>query len=590
MNLESTGYKLNNWMIFNKNISSLKKELNLSDEILHILANRGLTTKAQIDEFLNPDLEKLHDPFLMMDMDIAVDIILDAIEKDEHIHIVGDYDQDGNSATVTLIKGLKILHEKVTYAIPDRVEDGYGININMVDTAIKNGVDLIITCDNGISAHDAIAYAKEKGLRVVVTDHHQVKIDENNEQSLPIADAIINPHRLDCSYPFKELCGAGVAYKLICGIYEAVGIPVEESYDLLQFVAMGTVCDVVDLLGENRIIVVEGLKRINETNNLGLLSLIEQNSWNKEVDVYALGFVIGPCINASGRLSTARLGVELFLEEDEDLVVNYAMELVRLNNERKQLTQDTLESVIDEIEEKCLYENDIIVVYSSKAHESIVGIVAGRVKEKYHRPTIVFAESKDTGIIKGSGRSIETYDMHAKLTEAKHLLRSFGGHKMAAGVSLEIDKLKELEQFLNQNSLLTKRQLQREITIDVAFPSERINEDFIEELNVLEPFGKGNSKPVFADKNLDLLNYQILGQNKNVIKLNIAKSGRVIECIGFGDVKGIEQYLQGKFGLESLNSYTPNNRQPNYIDLVYFPKINEFRGNITVQLQIIDIR
>lgn len=576
-------------MIFNKNISSLKKDLDLSDEILRILANRGLTTKTQIDEFLNPELSGLHDPFLMQDMDIAVDIVLDSIEKDEHIHIVGDYDQDGNSATVTLIKGLKVLHDKITYAIPDRIEDGYGINPGMVDTAIKNGVDLIITCDNGISAHEAVSYAKEKGIKVIITDHHQVKLDENEQQTLPDADAVINPHRHDCNYPFKELCGAGVAYKLICGIYEAVGIPVEESYELLQFVAMGTVCDVVDLLGENRIIVVEGLKRINNTSNFGLLALIEQNSWNKEVDVYALGFVLGPCINASGRLSTARLGVELFLEEDEELVVNYAMELVRLNNERKQLTQDTFDSVIDEIEVKNLHRNDIIVVYSSKAHESIVGIVAGRVKDKYHRPTIVFAESKDSGIIKGSGRSIETYDMHAKLTEAKHLLKSFGGHKMAAGVSLELNNLSKLEEFLNENSLLTKKELQREITIDVAFPSDKVNEDFIEELSILEPFGKGNSKPVFADKNLELLNYQILGQNKNVIKLNIAKSGKVIECIGFGDVMSIEQYLHNRFGAENLNGYNIN-RKPNYIDLVYFPKINEFRGNTTVQLQIIDIR
>lgn len=576
-------------MIFNKNISSLKKDLDLSDEILRILANRGLTTKTQIDEFLNPELSGLHDPFLMQDMDIAVDIVLDSIEKDEHIHIVGDYDQDGNSATVTLIKGLKVLHDKITYAIPDRIEDGYGINPGMVDTAIKNGVDLIITCDNGISAHEAVSYAKEKGIKVIITDHHQVKLDENEQQTLPDADAVINPHRHDCNYPFKELCGAGVAYKLICGIYEAVSIPVEESYELLQFVAMGTVCDVVDLLGENRIIVVEGLKRINNTSNFGLLALIEQNSWNKEVDVYALGFVLGPCINASGRLSTARLGVELFLEEDEELVVNYAMELVRLNNERKQLTQDTFDSVIDEIEVKNLHRNDIIVVYSSKAHESIVGIVAGRVKDKYHRPTIVFAESKDSGIIKGSGRSIETYDMHAKLTEAKHLLKSFGGHKMAAGVSLELNNLSKLEEFLNENSLLTKKELQREITIDVAFPSDKVNEDFIEELSILEPFGKGNSKPVFADKNLELLNYQILGQNKNVIKLNIAKSGKVIECIGFGDVMSIEQYLHNRFGAENLNGYNIN-RKPNYIDLVYFPKINEFRGNTTVQLQIIDIR
>ncbi len=576
-------------MIYNKDISSLKSELDLSDEILHILVNRGVCTVDEINKFLNPKLEELHDPFLMADMDIAVDIIMDSIDNDEHIHIVGDYDQDGNSATVTLIKGIGRLHDRITYAIPDRVEDGYGINERIVDTAKNNGVSLIITCDNGISAHETIKYAKENGIKVIVTDHHQVKQD-NGIQDLPSADAVINPKRSDCEYPFKELCGAGVAYKLICGLYGAMGVPLEESYDLLQFVAMGTVCDVVDLLGENRIITVEGLKRINSTDNLGLLSLISENSWNKPVDVYALGFVIGPCINASGRLSTARLGVELFLEEDENLVLNYASELVRLNNERKDLTQSTYDDVLEQVNNKGLYKNDIIVTHSQNAHESIVGIVAGRIKDRFHRPTIVFADSKDDGIIKGSGRSIEAYDMHNKLTEAGDLLISFGGHKMAAGLSLKYDNLNLFNHFINSNSDLTKENLRKEITIDVAYPVENLNEEFINGLEILEPFGKANSKPIFADKNLDLLNYQIMGKNQNVIKLNVFKNGRVLECIAFGDVQSIEEYLVNKFKGRSINAYSTKDRTPNYIDLVYFPKVNEFRGNRSIQLQIIDLR
>lgn len=576
-------------MIYNKDISSLKSEMDLSDVILHILVNRGLNNKSEINYYLNPSLDKLHDPFLMADMDKAVDIVLEAIDNDEHIHIVGDYDQDGNSATVTLIKGIGKVHDRITYAIPDRVEDGYGINNRIVDTALSNGVSLIITCDNGISAHETIEYAKSKGIKVIVTDHHQVKCEEDI-QDLPKADAVLNPQRKDCEYPFKELCGAGVAYKLVCGLYESLGIPIEDSYELLQFVAMGTVCDVVDLLGENRVITVEGLKRINTTQNIGLLALISENSWNKPVDVYALGFVIGPCINASGRLSTARLGVELFLEEDENLVLNYASELVRLNNERKELTQATYDEVLDIINEKKLYDNDIIVAYSPSAHESIVGIVAGRIKDKYHRPTIVFADSKDDGIIKGSGRSIESYDMHSKLTEAKELLLSFGGHKMAAGLSLKHDQLPKFSEFINANSKLTAEQLQREIIIDVAYPTENISDRFIKGLEILEPFGKANSKPVFADKNLDLLNYQIMGKNQNVIKLNVLKNGSVLECIAFGDVQSIEAYLTNKFKGRSINTYSTNNRMPNYIDMVYFPKINEFRGNKTIQLQIIDIR
>ncbi|MDO5718474.1 MAG: single-stranded-DNA-specific exonuclease RecJ [Tissierellia bacterium] len=579
---------MNKWMIYNKKISSLKGKINLSDEILRILVNRGIDTTEKVIEFFNTDLKKLHDPFLMKDMDKAVDILVDSIDNQEHIHIVGDYDQDGNSATVTLIKGIQRFNKRLTYAIPDRIEDGYGINKNMVDNAIKIGVDLIITCDNGISAHEAVEYAKAKGIKIIITDHHKVTIVDG-DQSLPKADAVLNPQRLDCGYPFKHLCGAGVAYKLIMALYDRLDTPIEETYDLLQFVAMGTVCDVVDLIGENRTIVKEGLKKINSTSNKGLLALISANSWNREIDVYALGFVIGPCINASGRLSTARLGIELFLEEDEKLVESYAFELVRLNNERKELTNKTYEYVIDEIESKDEIE-DIIISYADMAHESIVGIVAGRIKEKFNRPVIVFADSKDVGILKGSGRSIDNYDMFSKLNEAKDFMLSFGGHKMAAGMSIEKKNLKAFSEFLNLNSGLTKEDLQKEITIDLRYPIDILSESFIESLKLLEPFGKGNSKPVFADKAVNLLAYKIIGKNKNVIKLTFIKNGIIIECISFNRSDEIEEYIISKFGRENLNNYNMNNRSQNLVDIIYFPQINEFRGERNIQLNLIDIR
>lgn len=579
----------NKWMIYKKKISPQARSTGLSGEILQILANRDIVEKEDIEAFINPSMDSLHDPFLMADMEEAVDIILEAADSGKHIHIVGDYDQDGNSSTVTLVKGLKELTDKVTYAIPNRIEDGYGINKDMVDFAVSIGVDLIITCDNGISAHEAVAYAKEKGLQIIVTDHHKVKM-EGEEMILPEADAVINPQRLDCPYPFKSLCGAGVAFKLICALYDSLGIDVEKAYDLLEFVAMATVCDVVDLVGENRTIVVEGLKKLNKSKNLGILALKEAAAWNKEFSVYALGFVIGPCINASGRLSTARLGIELFLDEDFDRVRLYADELVRLNNERKELTRATYEYVLGLIENSQGWKKNVILAFAPEAHESIVGIVAGRIKDKFYRPCLVFAKAQEEGIIKGSGRSIETYDMFTEVNKARDILKSFGGHKMACGLSLDLDRFEELDNFLQENNSLDEDSLTREITIDLAKEISSLTEEFINSLAVLSPFGKGNSKPVFADKAVDVLAYQIIGKNRNVIKLNLFKNGRVLEAISFSKSEEIESFLLNKFGRENLENYNMNTRRPNLVDLIYYPSINEFRGNKSIQLEIVDIR
>ena len=425
----------NRWTIFNKDYSQLK-DLNIDERILKVLVNRDINTKEDIDMFLKPSLDKFYDPFLMKDMDIAVDIILEAIEENKHIHIVGDYDQDGNSSIVTLMKGLGIHTDRLTYTIPDRMSDGYGINNRIVEEAAEMGVDLIITCDNGISAHEAVEKAKELEMEIIVTDHHHVTL-ENEEQILPKADAVINPHRLDCPYPFKELCGAGVAFKLIQAINIVLGIDEEETNSLLEFTCMGTICDIVDLVDENRIIVVEGLRRLNISENLGVKHLCSESAWDKEITAYTIGFVLGPCINASGRLSTARLGVELFLEEDEGLVQSYASELVRLNKERKELTEEAYEIAYNKVQSQGLFNKQVITLVIEDIHESIVGIVAGRIKDDFYRPTIIFTQAGEEGLLKGSGRSIEAYNMFEKIDEIRNLTVSFGGHTMAAGMSIK---------------------------------------------------------------------------------------------------------------------------------------------------------
>lgn len=578
----------NRWMIYNKDISKQKNALGEVDpRILKILANRDIEDPEDIEEFLDPKLEKMHDPFLMEDMGLAVDIILDAIDYNQHIHIVGDYDQDGNSAIVILMKGLGEFTQSLTYAIPDRVEDGYGLNKRLVDQACEMGADLLVTCDNGISSHEPIAYAKSKGLKVIVTDHHQTTI-EDGKQVLPKADAILNPHRLDCPYPFKDLCGAGVALKLIQAIYSVLGIEDEKILELFEFACMGTICDVVDLVGENRIIAVQGLKRINETDNLGIKYLALESGWEKEITSYAIGFVLGPAINASGRLSTARLGVELFLEDDEDLVHDYASELVRLNNERKGLTNDGYDLAYNEIINNNRQNDHVIVSYIPGIHESIVGIIAGRIKDDFYRPTIIFTDSSEEGIIKGSARSIDSYNMYEKVSEIKHMTQSFGGHKMAAGMSMEKERLEEFRSFLNSNSGLSEYDLQKEISIDIQQGVEELDFYFIRSLDKLGPFGKANPRPTLADKGLNLLNYSIIGKNKNVLKLSLEKNGKVLDAISFSNIEEIYEDLKNKFG--EIKSYSPNSTNKRLVDVIYKAEINNFRGQRSIQLRLEDIR
>ncbi|QQK07803.1 single-stranded-DNA-specific exonuclease RecJ [Miniphocaeibacter halophilus] len=559
----------------------ISKKYDINPIITKLLVNRNIDEK-DMHKFLNPTYENsVHNPFLMKDMDKAVDMLIDSINNYEHIRIVGDYDQDGNSATMTLIDGIMIYNENISYAIPHRVEDGYGISKRIVDSAVEEKVDLIITCDNGITSFDVVEYAKSKGLKVIVTDHHQVK-NENGVDVLPMADAVLNPNRQDCSYPFKKLCGAGVAFKLVQALYDKLDGDREYMLDLLEYVAMGTVCDVVDLVDENRYFVIEGLKRINNTENYGLKCLIKETGLKTEVNTYALGFIIGPCINAAGRLDSATLGIELFLEENMLKIEEIAKKLVSLNNERKKLTEEGLEKVEKIIVDENLNKNNILIVKEKSIHESIAGIIAGRIKEKYYKPTIVFTSSSEDGILKGSGRSIDEYNMFEEINKYNSMLNSFGGHPMAAGLSIKEELFEEFSSLLNENNPLEEDDLTPKIYLDSQLYANELTFDIIDEINTLEPFGKGNSKPVFGDKDIKINKLDIIGKNKNVIKFQFDIRNRLMEGIYFGDVSELLNYLENKF---NTNNYTNK-----FVDIVYYPNINEFNGNKNIQLVIKEVR
>lgn len=573
------------WYIYNKKNNYLAnlKNKNITKLEALILANRDIVDPKVVDSFINPTLEKLHDPFLLKDMEKAIDLIIETMENGESIRIFGDYDQDGISSTMTLLDGLLYFYDDISYDIPDRVIDGYGISDRMIDRAIEANVSLVITCDNGISAIDQVKRLKENGIKVIVTDHHQVSKKEDGEwveQILPQADCVINPKRLDNTYPFDDLCGAGVAFKLIQALYQRLDGDMEYLYGLLEYVAMGTVCDVVSLTDENRIFVREGLKRINNTEKLAIKALVEENSWNREVSAYTLGFIIGPCMNATGRLSTAKLAIDMLMEDDIEKIRTYAKKLVSLNNERKELTNIGLEKTLEIIKDKKYYNDDIIIVDVENIEESICGIIAGRIKEKFNKPTIIMTQSSQNGILKGSGRSIEAYNIYKEVFEIKDILESFGGHPMACGLSIRSDKVEEFRQKLNDKSKLKKDDFVNIINIDAQIPLDKLSLEFAESLQRLEPFGKDNPKAKFADKNLFIKNINMIGKNNNTMKMILNKNGRDIEAIKFNAQKDYK-YLSDKFKANIIG---------NKIDAVFYPDINEFNGRRNLQVKLIDIR
>lgn len=576
---------MTNWFIYNKKSNY---EINLKNEGITklqalILANRNITDPQTVEMFLNPSLSKLHDPFLLKDMDKAVDLIIETMQNNGEIRIFGDYDQDGISSVMTLMDGLLFYYDNISYDIPHRVDEGYGMSDGMVSKAIEDNVSLIITCDNGITGFDQVVALKAKGIKVIITDHHEIETETDGQwksQKLPEADAVINPKRIDSSYPFKDLCGAGVCFKLISALYEKLEGDLEYLYSLLEYVAMGTVCDMVSLTDENRIFVIEGLKRLNYTEKFAIKALLEESSWNKKIDEYTLGFIIGPIMNASGRLASAKLAIDLLMEEDIDNIYNMSKQLVDLNNKRKLLTDKALEKCLNIIKDQKLYKDDIIIVYDDSINESICGIVAGRIKEKYYKPTIVLSKSKEKDIAKGSGRSIDGFNIFESIDEFRDMLKSFGGHPMACGLSIDISKIDEFRNLINKNSTLKKSDMQKVVNIDKVINLDKLSLELAESINNLQPFGKNFEKPIFADKDVIIENLEMIGTNKKTMRLKLSKNGQSISAIKFNGEDSLS-YLKNKFSNKILGSK---------IDIAYYTSINEFRGNRKLQILIKDLR
>lgn len=545
-----------------------------------LIRNRDVVGDEAVREYLYGSRKDLYAPQLMKDCRKTAEILKEKIAEKKKIRVIGDYDIDGVNATCILYKGLIRCGAEADVEIPDRMKDGYGLNKNLIQYAYEEGIDTILTCDNGIAAVDEIAEAKRLGMTVLITDHHEL------QERIPAADAIVNPKQPECTYPYKSLCGAAVAYKLMICLYELCGIPVEETDAFIEFAAIATVGDVMDLTGENRILVKEGLKMINQTSNRGLKALIRANGLeDAQISSYHIGFVLGPCINASGRLDTAKRALELLLAEDDAVAEDLAHTLKELNDERKDMTQQGVAQAIELIEEGVLKEDKVLVVYLPDCHESLAGIIAGRIRERYHKPVFVLTDAADS--LKGSGRSIETYNMFAEMSKCAELFTKFGGHPMAAGLSLPRENMEAFHKKINENSVLTEDDFIPKVTIDVPMPISYITERLVEELGLLEPFGKGNTKPLFAEKSLNILSARILGKNRNVIKLQVlGAAGMVMEAMYFGDVERFQEYLREKFGHTETEKLFQGRENAVTLSLAYYPGINEFRGNRTLQIVI----
>lgn len=533
-----------------------------------IIRNRDIIGEDAVERYLRGTLKDLYSPHLLKDMDLTVELLKGKVNTGKRIRIVGDYDIDGVCSTYLLYRALNRVGAAVDYEIPDRIKDGYGINESIIRAAAADGIDTILTCDNGIAAVEQIRLAKELGLTVLITDHHDI-MKEGEMDVLPPADAVVNPKQSACHYPYPDICGGMVAYKLVEALYEAFGIPMEEWLAMLEFAAIATVGDVMKLKDENRIIVKEGLERMAVTKSVGLLKLIERNDLDKEhISAYHIGFVIGPCLNAGGRLQTAKLALSLLLSEDEAEADRLALELKDLNDQRKDMTKQGTEEAVSQVEE--FYKEDkVLVVYLPSCHESLAGIIAGRLREQYQKPSFVLTDGEES--VKGSGRSIEQYHMFDGLVKVKDLLLKFGGHPMAAGLSLAKDKIGEFRRRLNEDAMLTEDDFVRKIWIDVPMPLDYISESLIQELELLEPFGQGNEKPMFAQKGLHIRSVRVLGKNRNAVKFSLAdEKGRPMDAMLFTDGDAFLEELGGR----------------RVIDVVYYPAVNEYNGNRTLQIVI----
>jgi len=585
---------MENWVVVNKkaDFNTLAQKFGISPVTARLIRNREVLTEDAFEQYLSGDIRHLNDPHQLKDVDRLCAILKDKIEQKKTIQIIGDYDIDGVMATYILYHGIRRVGGAVTTQIPNRMTDGYGINEHLIELAYENRVDTIITCDNGIAAIDEIAYAKKLGMTVLVTDHHEIPYEEEDGEKhylISEADAVVNPKQEGCRYPFKYLCGAAVAWKVIQVLYELCGVAVEESYDLLENVAFATVGDVMDLVGENRILVKEGLKRIQKTKNPGMRALILQNDLDMgQISAYHFGFVLGPCINAGGRLDTARISLQLFTEEEPQKAAAIARELVELNIQRKDMTAEGVD-IARELVEKEYMDDKVLVVYLPDTHESLAGIIAGRIREMYHKPVFVLTKSEDG--IKGSGRSIEEYSMYEELCKCRELFTKFGGHPMAAGVSLPEENLQLFREKINNECTLTEQELIPKIKIDIAMPVDYPNTALIKEMEVLEPFGKGNSRPLFADKDLKVKRATVIGKKRNVLRLNLETAyGAAVTAVYFGDVEQFLDYYRKKFGDDQIEAAICGKNNKILLQIVYYPEINVYNGIESIQMIIKNYR
>lgn len=563
------------WVVMAKkaDFQEIGRTFHIDPVVARLIRNRDVEGMENIRSYLYGTLEELPSPWLLKDMKKAVEILGEKIRTGARIRIIGDYDIDGVTATYILLTGLKRLGGSVDTYIPDRIKDGYGLHSQLIEKAAEDRIDTIVTCDNGIAAAAEIEQAKKAGMTVIVTDHHEIPYrdtEQGREWILPQADGVINPKQPECPYPNKNICGAVVAWKLIWALYESFGISGKEILEFSQAAAVATVGDVMDLQGENRIIVKEGLKRLRHTKNQGFRALIEANGLEgAPVTAYHVGFVLGPCINASGRLDTAARALALLCTEDQDSAAKVAGDLVALNQSRKAMTEEGKDLAIQMIESSSLSEDPVLVVYLPQCHESLAGIIAGRLREKYYKPSFVLTKGENG--VKGSGRSIEAYSMYDELVKCSELLEQFGGHPMAAGLSLKEENVEAFRRKLNKLCTLTREELTPKITIDVPMPLSYLSKELTNQLSVLEPFGKGNTKPLFAQKGLRVLNLRILGKNQNVAKMKLLDpAGVSVDAVYFGQALEFEAYV----------------RQKETLSVTYYPEINVYQGRETLQAVI----
>lgn len=583
------------WVLLRKgaDFEAIGKKYQISPRLACLIRNRDVIGEEAVDRYLNGTISDLYDGMLMKDMDKAIDILKEKILEDKKIRVIGDYDIDGVNATYILLEGLERLGADVDSDIPDRISDGYGLNRHLVERAYEAGVDTLITCDNGIVAADEIAYGKEMGMTVIVTDHHEVPFDEQDGEKryrIPPADAVMDPKQPDCLYPFKGLCGAAVAYKLMEALWESMGKDSADLDDLIENVAIATIGDVMDLEDENRIFVKEGLQMLRRTKNPGLKALIECTGIDKNsLNSYHIGFVLGPCINASGRLDTAKRALELLRAGTQKEADILAGDLKALNDSRKDMTEEAVKQAEEQVETTTISKDKVLVVYLPDCHESLAGIVAGRIRENYYKPVFVLTDAEEG--VKGSGRSIDGYHMYEELNKCKELLTKFGGHRLAAGLSLPKENVGKFREMLNKNCTLTEEEMKEKVTIDMEMPFGCVTEGLVKELELLEPFGKGNTKPVFAARDVTLLGARILGKNRNVLKLQVQDmNGCRIEAMLFHHADDFLGKLEEQYGKTEVEALLKGRGRQIRISMTYYPDINEYMGEKTPQIVVTHYR